>query len=288
MGRGGMSNGAITPWQDYARSIAPAGSTQRRALSYLRRDKRPAALVLLALLPLWQEAAQADPRAAALQRQWWQEELQRLAAGAARHPLTRAIAALPAATIITPEKLAEILDAAFAMSADPAGLSDWERQQTAAVLQQELLARLYDTHPIPAAYPRQLALGLSLAGILLNLGAHVRRGRISLPRERLAYWRVTPASLLALQPSGDFPALMDELHDAVRGYLVPLPELIAPRQHAQRPGLILARLQLAHLDLAQNTRWPVLHQRSVLPPLRLWWQARRYDRQLSLQQVRAP
>ncbi len=63
-----------------------------------------------------------------------------------------------------------------------------------------------DNSALPCAV--ELGIAMQLTNILRDVAEDARMGRIYLPLEDLAQFRVTPESILALQPDGDFDQLM--------------------------------------------------------------------------------
>ncbi len=65
------------------------------------------------------------------------------------------------------------------------------------------------TDPTSATYAEHLGHALQLTNILRDVAEDAALGRIYLPRQDLRRFQVSEASLLARQPDGDFPGLMD-------------------------------------------------------------------------------
>jgi len=78
---------------EYATKAAPPGSPRALALLFTPAATRPALTALYGLDVELKETARIVEHAVAHARlDWWQQELERLASGSARHPLTRALA----------------------------------------------------------------------------------------------------------------------------------------------------------------------------------------------------
>ncbi|HEY6940045.1 squalene/phytoene synthase family protein [Dokdonella sp.] len=142
-----------------------------------------------------------EAQPAAMKLQWWAEELARLRDGAARHPLTRALAGLPGIAALAPAPWHEVVVGAFAQR-DPEPAAD-ARALFAAydALYRPLAAveaRLFALDG--AALARARALGRAVRETA-TLADALRDGRLPLPLDLLARHRLARGDLARESPA---------------------------------------------------------------------------------------
>lgn len=192
-----------------------AGSMQWYAWLYTPPPARDVLRALLALEPELRSIASAhiDHGVAHLKLQWWREEIQRLAEGAPRHPLTRAIqqaapearsASLPLQDLLSAVEL-DLARASFASAAELDRYFD-----LADGLQRALVAAIHAPHPPDCVTQFASAIGQAVRGveIIRDRRQDVLPGRTGLQPESLAarsrdQWRRAQAAIAG----GDFAAL---------------------------------------------------------------------------------
>jgi len=105
--------------EPYRRRAIPPGSGRHWSWLFAAQAARAALLGVYALVAEWRalEDPALESSAAHLKLAWWREELERAAAGAALHPITRYLAALPDARLDGLSALSATLDAAAAQLA---------------------------------------------------------------------------------------------------------------------------------------------------------------------------
>jgi phytoene synthase len=207
--------------------------------------------------------------------QWWREALEATAAGRPPdHPVLRALAPPLTAGRLDP---AELLSLVEAREPDlegwaPETLDELEAHAAAtAGTLQAATARLLGADAATLTRARNAGTAFGLVGAVRAVDAQARRGRVLLPRDRLAGAGITAADVLAGRMSLG-------LGDVVRAIIGRAEALLAasrPPDRATLPAVLagayarrLRRLGHDPFRAADLTRPPTL-------PLRLWWAARR-------------
>jgi phytoene synthase len=215
----------------------------------------------------------SDPAVAQAKLAWWAQEVERLFAGTAQHPVTRALAPHLATFAISRSQLLEVLEG-MAMDLMQTRYLDYVNLRRychlVAGVVGEMSAGIFGaTSPATFEYARTLGLALQLINIVRDVGEDARRGRIYLPIEDLQRFGVKAADLLAGRYVEGFQPLMAfEAERARTAYRDALAALPAQDRRAQRPGLIMGAIYVALLDELARERFQVLHQRIALTPLR--------------------
>jgi phytoene synthase len=188
-----------TPLASFEAKWASVHPELRLALDFVDVRQRPAYAAFACLVHELEHAAfgirEAQP--AAVKLQWWGEELARAAAHAARHPLTRALAAHPGFDGIAPARWYEAIGGAIAQrDAEPAADTP-ALLQTYASLHLPLAAIEADLFaPIDAqalARVRGVSRALRETAALADA---LRDGRMPLPLDLLARHRLARGDLV--------------------------------------------------------------------------------------------
>lgn len=272
-----------------ADKAAQSGSSFTFAFRILSRPQREAMNALYAYCrevdDIVDEAI--HPPLARMKLAWWRSEIERLYANLPgeppQHPVTRALLPVIRRYDLPQEDFEALLDG-MTMDLD----MDETRQRYKEMRELGLYchrvagvvgllsARIFgfrDPHTLK--YAARLGLALQLTNILRDVGEDARRGRIYLPQDELARFKVSEASLLAGQPDGDYAGLMQFQYErAERIYAEALALLPAADRRTQRPGLIMAGIYRAVLDETRRIGFPI-NARIHLPTWRKLWIAAR-------------
>jgi len=214
-----------------------------------------------------------DPAVAQAKLAWWRAELERMKAGAAQHPVTRALAPHAATFGITAAQMNQVVDG-MQMDLTQSRYLDFPALSrychlVAGVVGEMAAAIFGATVPATLDYARRLGLALQLTNIIRDVGEDARRGRIYLPIDDLQRFDVRAADLLAGRYVPGFEGLMQfqaaRARETFREALLLLP---ASDLRSQRPGLMMAAIYRTLLDEIERERFQVLHQRITLTPIR--------------------
>lgn len=226
----------------------------------------------LALLLAWRHAIRAvpeecsDPGVARLKLGWWREELERLLAGAPRHPLTQGLAPLLDRWNLPGEPFAAMIETLELelRGEKPASLADLEarvRADMGALF--ELMGRCHGAATEERLEPlRRLGAGCALVYLIRDLGAPGSRGPKLLPREI----GIPPPESARKESARGLEIMGERARDLLRRERADIPACLAAR------AAILERL----LNSLEQSGYDVLGGRMGLTPwYKLWvgWRA---------------
>jgi phytoene synthase len=189
-----------------------------------------------------------EPAVAAMKLAWWQEEIERLGTGEARHPITTAVAHVrPLAD--APRVWLDLVDAAHAAltGGPPEDRAALDARCTRAGALHELLALVLAADAGTRGHARRIGAATAFARVVCTARAASARGRLELPLDALAAHGVAPESLAEpWQPEA--VGALAALGDDARAALDAARRLPPGERPALRPALILAALQAARLE----------------------------------------
>lgn len=267
--------------QTYLQQKAPApGSSAHYAVLFLAPGRRVAATAFYAFCHEVGSVAYqvSDPQLAHTKLAWWQTEVSRAWQGQPSHPLLKALMPLVADFQIEQSQLQAVIEGGQSDLAQNRHLDFASLQrhvQLTSGIPAEVAARIFgQTQSETSAYAQRLGLALGLTRIIRGVGADALRGRIYLPVNELQQFDVKAHEILKRSPSTRFTALMGwQAQRAHQLYDEALALLPAADRRAQKPGLILARIQRSLLREIERSHFAVLDQRIQLTPLRKLWLA---------------
>jgi 15-cis-phytoene synthase len=273
----------------YQARAVPPGTPRYWSWLFAAAEARPPLLGIYALGAEWQ--ALMDPATetgvAHLKLAWWREEMQRLAAGSAVHPISSYLAGLPraASADFTP------LLAAVNAAAEQVGGVPLERGTDLEPQSQALWGGpLALASRLAADVPDEAALGhctgaLAAAGYLSQAISGYRRqaraGRVPFAVDELMAAGIGNEDLIADPPPPHLQDYLDGLRSRAVRYFESAAQAL-PRTHRSphRHLLVLAALGLAHLNAQAplNSRAAPQERRRLKDMLLAWTTARRAHR----------
>lgn len=270
----------MTPDQYCRDRTAASGSSFTTSFRFLPRDKRRAMTALYAFCREVDDVVDdcQDPQVASAKLTWWRQELERLYAGEAQHPVTQALQALLPRFPLPKELLLEIVDG-MDMDLHQARYPDFKALQLycyrVASVVGLLAAEVFGyQNRQTRQYAHDLGLAFQLTNIIRDVGDDARRGRIYLPMEDLQRFNVPATDILHSRPSEQFNQLMAFQIERARSYYAQaLAALPAEDRRNQRPGLIMAAIYRELLEVVAEEPGLVLTHRISLPPPRKLWLA---------------
>ncbi len=242
--------------------LVPPGSPWFHALQFTDASARPAVTALVALRGELLDAAlaQRDPTIARMRLAWWREEIQRMAAGEARHPVGQALANAAADAQLESDYLLELIDGAEMDLAGERPGSDSELtlylHRSSGVLH-ELIAQVCGLNDAAAErdvrrYAQRLGQGLRLVEIGRDLIADARSGRYYVPGAWLETHGVGLTDLERGESTENLSALTRSIGRQAAEILdeacMKLPARERPRQRTGLVLLALYRRILARLE----------------------------------------
>ena len=255
-----------------------SGSSFYQSFRFLPTDRR---LALTALYAFCREVDDvvdecSEPALARIKLAWWREEVGRIYAGDAQHPVGRALTGPVQAFGLDHDLLIEIIDG-MEMDLDRTSYPSFRElnlycHRVAGVV--GLLAAEIFGYEDRATrkYAEELGLAFQLTNILRDVREDAERGRIYLPLEELERFGHTPGELLAARDSAPFIELFrfqaERAHAHYRKAFELLPE---GDRLSQLPGLIMAEIYHANLEEIERDGLQVLNHRISIPkPRKIW------------------
>lgn len=270
----------MTPAQYVQQKAAASGSSFYYAFLFLPAPKRLAITAFYAFCREVDDVVDEieDPMLAGAKLDWWQAEVIQAFAGQASHPVMQALMPHCADYGISADHLLAVIrgcrmDLGPGRYADFAALQGY--CQLVAGVVGEVAARIFGQQQAQTtAYAHTLGLAFQLTNIIRDVGEDAMRGRIYLPENELAQFKVRDEEILQRQYSERFQALMKfQSERAHRLYEQALALLPAEDWRSQKPGLMMASIYRTLLREIERDGFQVLHQHVSLTPLRKFWLA---------------
>ena len=268
----------MTPDEYCQHKAAQSGSSFYYSFLFLPPERRRAITALYAFCREVDDVVDecTDTGVAQAKLAWWRQELARLYAGEAQHPVARALAPALDPFGIKREYLEEIIDG-MQMDLvqnrylDFAALEQYCHRVAGVV--GLLAASIFGySDQRTLGYAHTLGLAFQLTNIIRDVGEDARKGRIYLPLSELKQFQVSVADILNARQSENFVRLMAfQIERAERHYTDAFAQLPASDRRAQRPGLIMAAIYRTLLREIEADGCLVLTQRTALTPVRKLW-----------------
>ncbi len=257
---------------------AASGSSFYYSFLFLPQPKRRAIIALYAFCREVDDIVDecSDAHVAQTKLAWWRKEIDDLYRGEPHHPVSHALAPVIKDFDLPAEQLQEIIDG-MEMDLTQARYADFKSlrlycHRVAGVVG-ELSAVIFGyTERATLHYAADLGLAFQLTNIIRDVGEDARRNRIYLPMDELERFNVTAADILNARDSDNFRQLMEFQYQRAQQYYNQAFAALPPADRkTQRAGLVMAAIYRTLLDEIRNDRYPVLHQRTALTPLRKLW-----------------
>jgi 15-cis-phytoene synthase len=258
----------------------PPGSARHWSWLFAATETRAPLLGIYALLAEWQAlmGPATESSVAHLKLAWWSEEIQRLKRGAAIHPISSYLAALPrAAAVDFDPLLAAVTAAATQIGGAPLERgADLEPQCRTLyggplILASRLAADVPDAEALGNC-TQALAAGEYLANAVQVYRQQLSAGRVPFAIDELLAADIDNDDLAAVPPPPHLQGYLDGLRGRAASYFETAVQGLPPAQRGpQRHLLVLAALGRKHLD----SRSPAGERRRFKDMLLAWTTARR-------------
>jgi phytoene synthase len=270
----------LSPDEYCEEKAAASGSSFYQSFVFLPPDMRRGITALYAFCREVDDVVDEcrDPNVARIKLGWWRQEVARLYAGQAQHPVTRALAPFVAPAALPHALFLEIIDG-MQMDLDQAQYPDlpallrycYHAASTVGLLS----ARLFGcTQAGTLAYAHDLGLAFQLTNIIRDVREDALRGRLYLPQDWLERHGVGAAQLTGTVTPPALQALLTELAGtAEQLYQSAFAKLPPADRWAQRAGLIMAAIYHRLLENMRANGFRVLERRPRLHPLHKLWLA---------------
>ena len=277
------SNGTIwdmTPQSYVQNKAASSGSSFYYAFLFLPPQKRSAITAFYAFCrevdDVVDEALESGVAQAKLA--WWKQEVINAFDGQAQHPVMQALMPLTGSFQIKAQQLNSIIEGCE-MDLTQTRYLDAPALRTychlVAGVVGEVSAQIFgQTNPLTMQYAHALGQALQMTNIIRDVGEDALRGRIYIPIDTLQKFDVKAHEILNRIDSPRFQNLMHNL--AQQTHLLYEEAFgLLPKEdsRAQKPGLMMASIYRTLLKEIEAAKFPVLHQRVALTPIRKLWLA---------------
>jgi len=218
----------------------------------------------------------SDTAIAASKLNWWREEIHCLFQGKPSHPVTLS---LKAAINNYPLQEKYFLELISGMEMDlhakkynnfnELSLYCYRVAGVVGLLTIDILGyKGSGTHE----YAHNLGIALQLINILRDVKEDAERGRIYIPKEELAQFKVTPSMLVNNLDTADTRTLFAyQAERAEQYYNKAFSALDPDDRFSQRTGIIMAEIYLALLKKIKLQNYPVLEKRVSISKLKKLW-----------------
>jgi 15-cis-phytoene synthase len=264
----------LTPDQYCEQKAAASGSSFYYAFRFLPPPRRLAITALYAFCREVDDVVDEihDTNVAKTKLQYWRNEVRAMRTGVVSHPVAKALLVHAKAFELEEQDFLTIIDG-MQMDLERTRYTTWaeltEYCHRVAGVVGLMSAKIFGyTDQKTKDYAHSLGLAFQLTNIIRDVGEDARRGRIYIPLEDLAAYRVNPSELLRANPGEGFRSLMAMQTARARDlYAQAFEELPAADKKAQRPGLIMAAIYERILNEIEAKKYPVLHERVSISPL---------------------
>jgi len=280
----------MTPDQYCEQKTAGAGSSFSYSFLFLEPAARRAMTVLYAFCREVDDVVDecTDPGIARIKLGWWRDEIARSYAGAAQHPVGKALEWAVAQFKLPQQPFLDII-AGMEMDLDYNAYRTFQELSLycyrAAAAVGLLSAEIFGYEdPATLKYAHDLGMAFQLTNILRDVGEDARRGRVYIPEEDMANAGVRREDILEERASEAMIRLMQQQAARAHQYYAQafghLPEV---DRYRQRSGIIMAAVYQALLREIEAGGFQVFGARVRLGPARkvwiAWQTARREKRQ---------
>lgn len=275
----------MTPDQYCQEKAAASGSSFYYSFLFLPEEQRRAITALYAFCREVDDVVDevSEIEAARMKLAWWRAEIERLFAGQPNHPVARALAPALERFGLAREYFEAII-AGMEMDLERNRYATFDELADycyhAAAVVGLLSAEIFGYEDARTRdFAHDLGMALQLTNILRDVREDAMRGRVYLPAEDLDAHGVRAGELSHPATPAHVRALFQAQAERARHYYArafeALPEV---DRHAQRSGLIMARIYLTLLEEMERDGFRVLEHRVTLTPLRKLWLAWRTAR----------
>jgi len=268
----------MTPHEYCQQKAVSSGSSFYYSFLFLPPERRRAITALYAYCREVDDVVDecSDAGVARTKLAWWREEVGKLYAGKARHPVTLALTDAIAPYRIQQEHMLELIDG-MTMDLDYNRYPDFDTlkqycHRVAGVvgLMSAGIFGYQDKRTLD--YAADLGLAFQLTNIVRDVGEDARRNRIYLPLDELRRYNVSEGDIQAARESDNFHKLMAfQIDRALTHYDEAFAKLPDADRKPQMPGIIMAAIYRTLLEEVRADGARVLTQRTSLTPLRKLW-----------------
>jgi len=269
----------MTPQQYCEQKTAQSGSSFYYSFMFLAKPQREAITALYAFCREVDDIADecTELHIAQTKLHWWRSEIENLYQGKPQHPVSKALLIPIKTYLLDAEHFNEIIDG-MEMDLNFNRYEDFKQLQLycyrVASVVGLLAAQIFGfSNRKTLKYAHDLGMAFQLTNIIRDVGEDSRRGRIYLPLDELAQFKVSEEDILHSRESDAVQALMNfQIERAESYYDRALRELPATDRKSQRVGLMMAAIYRTLLrEIKADGAHKVLNSRTSLGALRKFW-----------------
>jgi phytoene synthase len=271
----------MTPQQYCQEKTSKSGSSFYYSFMFLPKDRRDAITALYAFCREVDDVVDecTDFQVAQTKLNWWRFEIESLYQGKPQHPVSKALAEPIKTYHLDAEHFVEIIDG-MEMDLKFNRYEDFKQLQLycyrVASVVGLLSAQIFGfKNRKTLKFAHDLGIAFQLTNIIRDVGEDARRGRIYLPLDELAKFKVSEDDILHSRKSDAVKVLLEhQIERAESYYDRALRELPTEDRKSQRVGLMMAAIYRTLLwEIKADSAENVLTSRTSLGALRKFWLA---------------
>ena len=266
----------MTPQQYCQEKTTKSGSSFYYSFMFLPKNRRNAITALYAFCREVDDVVDecTDYQVAQTKLNWWRTEIESLYQGKPQHPVSKALLEPIKTYHLDAEHFVEIIDG-MEMDLKFNRYDDFKQLQLYCYRVASVVGLLsaqifgFDNRKT-LRYAHDLGMAFQLTNIIRDVGEDARRGRIYLPLDDLAKFKVTEDDILSSRESDSVRNLLDQQIERAESYYDrALRELPAEDSKSQRVGLMMAAIYRTLLrEIKAEGSEKVLNSRTSLGALR--------------------
>ena len=266
----------MTPQQYCQEKTTKSGSSFYYSFMFLPKNRRNAITALYAFCREVDDVVDecTDYQVAQTKLNWWRTEIESLYQGKPQHPVSKALLEPIKTYHLDAEHFVEIIDG-MEMDLKFNRYDDFKQLQLYCYRVASVVGLLsaqifgFDNRKT-LRYAHDLGMAFQLTNIIRDVGEDARRGRIYLPLDELAKFKVTEDDILSSRESDSVRNLLDQQIERAESYYDrALRELPAEDSKSQRVGLMMAAIYRTLLrEIKAEGSEKVLNSRTSLGALR--------------------
>jgi len=217
-----------------------------------------------------------DPMVAERKLQWWREEIEQLFSGTPSHPVCLALKNSVKHYPLKQRYFLELIDG-MQMDLYVHSYSNFDElsvycYRAASVVGLLSIEIFGYQHESTRQYAHDLGIALQLINILRDVREDAKRGRIYIPQDEMAQFKVSSEMLINGQDNQQTRSLFAYQAERARKYYqLAFSHLDNEDRYTQRTGIIMAGIYSALLDKIVKLNYPVLQQRVRLAKMKKLW-----------------
>ena len=261
--------------QHYIDKVAPRGSSLYYSLLLTAKPERRTILTIHALAhELLQVVKTAREKSIAQTKlTWWQQEIGRLYAGKAEHPLTQALEQAIAQYALPEQLFNEFIEGCL-IKLDTTHLCTEKDlhlycyRNTGIILILTSLV-LGNDQPETMAFAHDLGITLGVIELITDFRKAVLNHQVLFPRDDLTKYHVEAKQLSKLKMEINIKTMLEFQANRARKYYLTAQAMLPPKiKKQQRPLLILSKLAITLLEEIEKDNFSVFDYETRLTPFR--------------------